>query len=78
MLADDDDICVNDGVCVVVGIKPVATSCFVEGGASGPPGEADLLLLCSCPEFCGAAEGIGKGSMVEEGRIGECSTLVSD
>ena len=78
VLADDDDICINEGLCVVVGIKPVASSCFIEGGASGPPDEVGWLLLCSCPEFCDAAEGFGKGSMGEEGRTGECSTLVSD
>jgi hypothetical protein len=76
--ADDDNICIDEGVCVVIETKLVASTCFIDGDASGPPDEVGSLLLCICPEFCGAAEGIGKGSMGEEGRNGECSALVSE
>ena len=80
MSADGDDICIDEGICVVIGIKlRVASTCFIDGDAGGPPDEIGLLLLCSRPEFCGAAEGIQKGStMEEEGRTSGCSALVSE
>ena len=79
MSADGDDICIDEGVCVVIGIKlRVTSTCFIDGDASGPPAEIGSLLLCSCPEFCGAAEGIQKGSTMEEGRTSGCSALVGE
>ena len=64
--ADDDGICIDEGVCVVVEIKLVASTCFIDGDAG------------SRPEFCRAAEGIRKGSTVKEGRTSGYSALVSE
>ena len=75
---DSDGICIDGGVCVVVGIKFRVASTFLIGGDAGiPPDKIGLLLLCSCLEFCGASEGIRKGSTMEEGRTAEGSALVN-
>ena len=64
---------------MVIGIKlRVASTCFIDGDAGGPPDEIGSLLLCSCPESCGAVKGIQKGSTMEEGRTSGCSALASD
>ena len=77
MPADDDEICFDEGICVVVGIElQVASACFIDGDASGPPDKVDFLLLRSCPGFCGAADGMGKGSTMERGRTSEWSEFV--
>ena len=77
MSADGDDICIDEGICVVIGIKlRVASTCFIDDDAGGPPDEIGSLLLCSCPESCDAAEGIQKGSTMEEGRSSGYSALV--
>ena len=77
MSADGDDIRIDEGICVVIGIKlRVPSTCFIDGDAGGPLDEIGSLLLCSCPEFCGTAEGIQKGSTMEEGRSSGYSALV--
>ena len=56
---------------MVVGIKLlVAPTCLIDGDAGSSPNEIGLLLLCSCPEFCGAAEEIEKGSRKKDWRTG--------
>ena len=63
---------------MVVEIKFRVASTFLIGGDAGiPPDKIGLWLLCSCLEFCGAAEGIWKDATMEEGRTAECSALVN-
>ena len=47
--ADDDEICFDEGVCVVVETElRVASACFIDGDASGPLDKVGLLRR---PEF---------------------------